>query len=85
MTFFYRLKLGVAALQALKNHNSPVFREHLIELRTRNKEQYRRDRVEALRPLLPLSALAADVDEHEGDIVDVDRAFRDALRRFPTV
>lgn len=64
---------------------SPVLGQHLVELRRGHEEQYRRDRVEALRPLLPLRPLTADVDEYEGHVVDVDRALRYALGGLPAV
>lgn len=63
----------------------PVFRQHLVEFRRRHEEQYRSDRVEALRPLLPLRPLSAHVHEHEGHAVDVDGALGDALGRLPAV
>ncbi len=38
--------------------------------------------LEALRPLVSLRALSADVDEHEGLSVDVDLELRHAARRL---
>lgn len=67
------------------SQNSPVFGQHLVELRRRYQKQYRRDRIEALRPLLPLRPLTSHVDEHERHIVDVDGTFRDAFGSLPAV
>lgn len=65
--------------------NLPVFRQDLVELWRGDEEEYGRDRVEALRPLLPLRPLPTDIDEHKWHIVDVDGTLRDPLGSLPTV
>lgn len=63
----------------------PVFRQDLVELWRGDEEEYGRDRVEALRPFLPLRPLPSHVDEYKWHIVDVDGAFCDAFGGLPAV
>lgn len=67
------------------NNKLPVFRQDLVELWRGDEEEYGRDGIEALRPLLPLCPLPPHVDKYKWHVVDVDGTFRDALRGLPTV
>lgn len=56
---------------------------YLIVLRRRNHEEYRCDPVEALKPLLPLGPLPADIHHLEGNLLDDKVVLHDALSRLP--
>lgn len=56
-----------------------VLHEDLVELAGRRQEQDGCHALEALKPLLPLRPLAADVDEAEGHVPDVDDVFLEGL------
>jgi hypothetical protein len=62
-----------------------VLQQHLVELRRGDEEQYRRHRVEALKPLLSLRPLPADVDEQERNIVYGNRELGDPFRGLAAV
>ena len=61
---------------------STIFQQDLIELGCGCDEKNGRHGFEALKPLLALSPLTADVHEKERDVGNLDWKLHDAFRSF---